>query len=358
MKSYINRTSYEQSDQYRRLLGKLFDLMGLCPIESPFRVIFTKPCITLRNYGSDDSTRPVLLIVPAPIKRAYIWDIVPFASVVQKCISKGLRVYMICWEEPGKREKDFGLSEYADRLIVECMEAIYSEAGHNSAFIAGHSLGGTLSAIFTSLHPERVKGLILLGSPLHFGHDVGAFGKIITPTTSVQSITAESEKVSGSFLNGVSLMASPITFGLSRLLDWLNSFPDYRAIMTHLLVERWTLDEMPFTKHLFEDIVEFLYRDDRFMKGTLKVSGRHAVPESVKASLFSVVDKGCDIVPPQAVLPFLSAVKSVDKKIRWYQGDKGVSLQHVGMLVGKNAHQHIWPEVIRWIDEHNSRSFH
>jgi polyhydroxyalkanoate synthase len=123
-------------------------------------------------------------------------------------------------------------------------------------------------------------------------------------------------------------------------------------MQTHLRVERWTLEEMPLAQRLFEEVVELLYRQDRLMRGTLMVGGRRATPELVEAPLLSVVDARCRLVPPQAVLPFHHAVRSADKKLLWYRGDTGVSLQHVGMLVGRQAHKHLWPEVIQWTHAH------
>ena len=32
-----------------------------------------------------------------------------------------------------------------------------------------------------------------------------------------------------------------------------------------------------------------------------------------------------------------------------YDGDVGVSLQHVGLLVGPQAHARLWPEIVRWV---------
>jgi polyhydroxyalkanoate synthase len=116
-------------------------------------------------------------------------------------------------------------------------------------------------------------------------------------------------------------------------------------------VERWTLDEMPLARKLFEEVCE-LCREDRFTRGTLQVSGARLEPKLVKAPLLSVVDPLCRLVPPQAVLPFQGAAGSTDTKLLWYQGDTGVALRHVGMLVGREAHEHLWPEVIRWVHAH------
>jgi polyhydroxyalkanoate synthase len=88
------------------------------------------------------------------------------------------------------------------------------------------------------------------------------------------------------------------------------------------------------------------------MRGTLSLEGKLAAPHNITAPVLSMVDEQCSIVPPQAVLPFHEAVQSSDTRLLWYRGDTGVALQHVGFLVGKNAHQHIWPEAIRWMHAH------
>ena len=47
-------------------------------------------------------------------------------------------------------------------------------------------------------------------------------------------------------------------------------------------------------------------------------------------------------------MPFHEACASDANHIIWYPGDVGVGLQHVGMLVGRYAHQHLWPEILDW----------
>src|SRR5260370_1088538 len=96
---------------------------------------------------------------------------------------------------------------------------------------------------------------------------------------------------------------------------------------------------------LFAEIVEFLYREDRFMTGTLRVGTRSATPHRLAMPIVSVVDPRSSIVPPSSVLPFLARVSSGDKKLLWYEGDKGVALQHIGALVGQMAHRRLWPEI-------------
>jgi polyhydroxyalkanoate synthase len=49
------------------------------------------------------------------------------------------------------------------------------------------------------------------------------------------------------------------------------------------------------------------------------------------------------------VLPFVEAAASRDKTVLDYAGDVGVSLRHVGPLVGRNAHALLWPQIVDWI---------
>jgi polyhydroxyalkanoate synthase len=154
-----------------------------------------------------------------------------------------------------------------------------------------------------------------------------------------QVLTALTDPVPGALLNMLSLSAAPESFVGFRWLDALNSLHDPETLRRHLLVTRWTLDEALVAGRLFEEIVEWLYRENRFMGGNLKIDGKKATPSQVVAPLLSVVDRDCNIVPPEAVLRFHGAMGSTDQEVLWYRSDAGVALRHVGPLVGKSAHR-------------------
>lgn len=344
----INWPFYESLDAVRRSIGDWLDGGPSGRREAPHRIVHAEAGVSLRAYGTNDGDLAVLL-VPAPIKGAYIWDLLPRASVVQYLLWRELRVYLVDWSRPTPREQGLGLADYADRLLAACIDAIERETGERRVLLAAHSLGGTLAAIFAALHPGRIRALTLLGAPINFGPDFGAFAPIVALSPPAEQVTAAHGIVPGSFLNSVSLMASPATFAWSRLQDWLECLPDADGMETYLAVERWTLDEKPLAGQLFVDVWEQLFRANRFMDGTLTLNGKRAAPASVTSPLACVVDARCAIAPPQAVLPFHAAARSREKRLLWYEGDQGVSLQHVGMLVGRNAHRHLWPEIADWM---------
>lgn len=347
---------YDQLDRLRRARGHWLDMAGLAPVETPSRAVFSTRLLTLNAYAEADASGPVLLIVPAPIKRAYLWDLTPSVSVIRHCLRRGIRPYLIRWERPDTDDHHLGLAEYAAEYLLACQEAIAAETGEPATFVAGHSLGGVLAAIYAALYPERLKGLVLLSAPLQFGPGLGAFGPVVARAPRAETLTAlMPANVPGTFLNTVSILAAPATFEGERLRDWWYSLADPQAINTHLRVMRWTLDEQPLPRRLFEELVEFLYRENRFMEGTLSVGGRLAAPSAITAPLISVIERHSALIPPESVLPFHSAVGSRDTRVLWYEGDVGVVLQHLGMLVGRRAHQEVWPPILDWMHTCNRK---
>src|SRR5260370_1088536 len=153
--------------------GRLLEWVGLGPIETPSRVVFSERGVSLHAYADSDHLGPVLVIVPAPIKRAYIWDLAPWASVVLRCVRNGLRVFLIEWTEPGAEEQRFGLVDYADRLIRDCLDAVELETGQRRACLAGPSIGGTLPASFARPLRRDCRVLVPRGSL----HDRNAAGR-------------------------------------------------------------------------------------------------------------------------------------------------------------------------------------
>lgn len=334
-------------DRSRQARGRALDQAGYGPHETPFTVLHTEPGLVLRKYGQDTPGAPAVLLVPAPIKKAYIWDLAPEVSVVRRWLEQGFRVYLAEWV-PGTGPA-FGLADYADRLLGVCRRAIKADSGNDALTVAGHSLGGILAAIFSCVHADAVRSLVLLEAPLHFGPDVGCFANLVSCTPHAGKIAEAFSEVPGAFLNVVSAMAAPHAFALERMLDRYLCMGNPHALKMHMRVERWTHDEFPLPGRLFTEVIELLWREDRFMRGTLRIGDRTIGPQDLHASLVSVMDPRSHVIPPQSVVPFHDAASSQDKCLLRYEGDVGVALQHVGVLVGASAHARLWPAIFDWL---------
>ncbi len=343
-------TLLKNMDRSRQARGKLLDRAGYGPQETPSTVVHSEPGLNLRRYESDNADGPPVLLVPAPIKRAYIWDLAPENSVVRRWLARGYRVYLAEWTPVADDDKDLGLDDYGDRLLAACQHAIAQETGEDRLFIAGHSLGGILAAIYSCLHPDQVRATILLESPLHFKEESCCFRPLVRAVPHASQLAATFGQAPGVFLNMMSAMAEPQAFQWERMTDRYLSLGNPQALATHMRVERWTHDEFALPGRLFTDIVESLYRKDYFMGGRLRIGSRAIGPQDLRAPLVSVFDPRSRVIPREAVVPFHEAAASAHKLLLRYGGDIGVNLQHVGVLVGASAHARIWPAIFDWLD--------
>lgn len=347
--SALGAMALKNMDRSRQARGQMYERAGYGPQETASTILHTEPGMQLRRYGAAGAG-PAVLLVPAPIKRSYIWDLAPEISVVQRWLERGYRVYLAEWVPLDDAALDFGLADYGDRLLRQARQAIAADCGEDGVVIAGHSLGGILAAIHSCLHPDAVRATVLLEAPLHFESSTCCFSPLIKSTPDARKIADTFGQVPGVFLNMMSAMAEPHAFQWERMLDRCMSMGQPQALATHMRVERWTHDEFPLPGRLFVDLVESLYRNDEFMQGELVIGDRSIGPADLRSPLVSVADPRSKVIPPQAVLPFHDAASSPAKLLLEYGGDIGVNLQHVGVLVGRSAHARIWPAIFDWLE--------
>ena len=345
-------------DEARRQVGRTLDVLGVGPQETPHRIVAELPGARLRAYHDRErADGPVLLIIPAPFKRVYLWDLLPQVSVVRRCLARGLRVYLLEWLIPTKREDGFGLAEYADRLPAAALDAIQAETGSSTPIVlAGHSLGGTLAAIFATLSPERVGGLVLVDAPLAFGEHGGPIARAVAALPHARVISEMAgTPVPGSVMNVLTGAAAPHALHAQRGADLAVSLFDLSALAIHARVARLQLDEFPLPGRLFEETVEQLYREDRFVHGTLQVGERQTGLARLGAPVIAVINPVGGIVPPRSVLAGLEAVPNLACEVLTYEADRGPMMQHLGPLVAPFAHERLWPRILDWIDQYARR---
>jgi polyhydroxyalkanoate synthase len=336
----------DAADEARRLQGLVLERLGYGPVTTPSRTVCESSIADLIAYQDPGPERLCALLIPAPIKTHYIWDLDPAVSAVRRFLHAGLQVYLVRWRRPPAK-RGLGLAAYGDDAIAKCLDALRAETGQERTILAGHSLGGTLAAIFASLHPERVHGLVELEGPIEFGE--GMIEALVAAVPETLARMESADTVPGTLLDVASVQADPLGFGAEPWLDLLASSPDPERRRLHLQVRRWTLDETPMAAALLDEVANRLYRDNQFAEGRLEVGGRLATPGAITAPVLGVLDPNSRIVPPSSIEAYRGRTRSSGVTLATYTGESGVVMQHVGVLVGRNAHRTLWPQIATWL---------
>jgi polyhydroxyalkanoate synthase subunit PhaC len=337
-------------DFFRRQQGYVRDILGTGPRETPWREVARWPGARLRHYRGEEGARP-LLILPAPFKRAYIWDLEPPVSVVRAALARGFSVFVLEWlPGGGAANGGLGLADFALRLPERAVDRIEALTGQARPALAGHSLGGTLAAIYAARRPERAGRLALVDVPLAFAGDGGPLAAAVAKAPPAEAITrAFGETVPGSAINVFSARAVPEAFVRQPSDDAMAAAAEPGRLAIHLRVRRWTLDEFAMPARLFEDIAEDLYRGDRFRAGTLRLGDEVARLADLAAPVAAVVNPGGKVVPPGSLLEGLRASACRERLVLRYRAEPGPAIQHLGPLVGPEAHARLWPRILDWL---------
>jgi polyhydroxyalkanoate synthase subunit PhaC len=339
-------------DAFRRMQGEVLEAFGFGPSERAYGIVASGPYWRFRDYNSVHRFRSVL-IVAAPIKRPYIWDLMPSASAIHHCLDAELSVYLLEWLPASETTCSVGIADCV-QAISAALKTIRSEPETQKPILMGHSLGGTLAAAYAASAPETIGGLVLLSAPLCFKAGESLFRDALVSL--VPDPVSDLRPFPGSSLSLASMVASPVTFVRSRFTDAIHSAVDPAAIDIHARIERWALDEVALPGKLVSEIVEQLYRENRFCRGILNVEGRTIGPENLSAPTLAVVNMADLVAPLHSVSPIGEALGPERFHIIEYPGERNIGLQHLGILVGQHAHAQVWPQIIDWIMVQDQRT--
>ncbi|MFW5964450.1 MAG: alpha/beta fold hydrolase, partial [Natronomonas sp.] len=138
--------------------------------QTPSEVVYTENKLELLHYEplTEEQHEVPILVVYALINKPFILDLQPDRSVVRRLLEAGHDVYLIDWNEPSKLDQHLTLDDYVNRYIDNCVDVVRERSGQDRINILGYCMGGTMTAIYTALHQEKVRTLGLMAAGLCF----------------------------------------------------------------------------------------------------------------------------------------------------------------------------------------------
>lgn len=313
---------------------------------SPSEIVYEEDRLKLLRYQTDVPVkyRTPLVFVFALVNRPYILDLKPGKSVVSHFFNAGFDTYLVDWGIPIGADKHLTLDDYINGYLRNVVDYVRERTGSENVNILGYCMGGTMSTMFTSLHQELVKNLILMAAGIDFS---GREGLLQLWTGSdyfdVDKFVDTFGNCPPEFLQTAFLMLKPIQNLIEKPINFYERLEDDAFIDDYFAMEGWLNDNIPVAGEVFREFVKYLYQQNRLVKNQMPV-GTHTVNlKNITCPVLNLMARKDDLVPCSQSQPFNDLVGSNDRKTIEFNAG------HIGLAVSSRAQKELWPQVVEWL---------
>jgi len=282
-----------------------------------------------------------LLIVYALVNRPYMMDLQEDRSLIRGLLAEGLDVYLIDWGYPDGADRFTTLHDYIDDLLLGCVEQILSEHGLDALNILGVCQGGVLSLCFSALHPQRVRNLITMVTPVDFHTPADLLSKWVRKINVGEWLG--DGNVSGDTLNQLFLSLMPFRLTQQKYVELLRGSADRARIENFMRVEQWIFDSPDQAGAAFREFVIWFYQENRLVQNQLEIAGRKVDLRALRLPMLNLIGKKDHLVPPAASAALQRFCGSED--LTTLEFDLG----HIGMYISARAQREVPPAIARWL---------
>ena len=315
---------------------------------TPSDVVYEKDRLRLLRYrpvGPIKHRTPVLFVF-ALVNRPYILDILPNKSVVAHFVKAGFDTYLIDWGTPSTADRTRTLDSYVNGYLRGVVRFLQESTKSPQASLVGYCMGGTMSTMFTALHPKLVKNLILMAAGIDFSTREG----LINLWADAQAFDIDAfvdayGNCPAEFLQACFTMLNPVRNVVAKPVDLLERLDDKRRLEEFLTMEAWLNDNVPVPGEVFRDFVKYLYQQNLLVKNEMRVGGRVVDLKQITCPVLNLMASQDTLVPVTQSEPFNDLVGSTDRKAI------KLSTGHIGLAMGSAAQRELWPQAVAWLAE-------
>ena len=287
---------------------------------------------------------PPLLIVYALVNRPHMLDLQRDRSLIRGLLEQGIDVYLIDWGYADGADRFVSLADYIDDYLPACVDQILSPHRLPALNLLGVCQGGVFSLCFTALHPERVRNLITMVTPVDFHTPADLLSKWVRKVN-VPAWVGQGN-VSGDALNQLFLALMPFRLTQQKYVHLLadqRGASDAAALENFMRVEQWIFDSPDQSGAAFREFVTWLYQENRLVQGRLEIGGRRVDLASLRLPLLNLIGRRDHLVPPASSMALERLVGSKDYTALEFD------LGHIGMYISARAQREVPAAIAKWL---------
>ena len=311
---------------------------------TPKDAVFSDERVTLYRYkGEHAPTEQVpILISYALVNRPYMVDLQEDRSLVRQLLARGHDIYLIDWGYPDLSDRFDTLDDYINGWLHSCVEEVCRRHGLPSINLLGICQGGAFSLCYTAMHPERVRNLITMVTPVDF-HTPDNMLSHWTREMDIDLFVDTLGNIPADLMNFCYLTLKPYRLFLQKYVGMLDVVEDADEVESFMRMEKWIFDSPDQAGEAFRQFIRDFYQGNKLIRGGLQI-GRHDVDLSrVRCPVLNIFAEQDHLVPPAASKAMAKAVGARDYSELSFRGG------HIGIYVSSRAQKEVPDAVDAWL---------
>ncbi len=341
----------EVSAYSKKLTHGLQNLMEVGEISTgvtPKTAVYHEDKLTLYRFEQPKKdavpNKVPLLIVYALVNRPYMTDIQENRSTVKALMEAGQDVYLIDWGYPDRADRYLTLDDYINGYLDRCVDVICERHRVDKINILGICQGGTFSLCYSAMHPEKVKNLVTMVTPVDFQTPDNMLSHWVQQVD-VDLCVDTLGNIPGEMLNWTFLNLKPYQLMGQKYLGLLDTLDDPEQLKNFLRMEKWIFDSPDQAGEAFRQFIKDFYQQNKLLKGGLEIGDTPVSLKAITMPVLNIFAEQDHLVPPDASRAMRGKLGTKDYTELSFPGG------HIGIYVSGKAQKTVPPAIGKWLDE-------
>lgn len=287
------------------------------------------------------SSTPIL-VVYALVNRSYVLDLQPNKSWIRHLLMQGFDVYLLDWKSPARIDKYVSFDDYVNSYIDDCVEIVQNNNSSDKITLHGYCMGSSMSAMYTSLHQEKIKNLVTIAPVIDTSKDTTVIANI-SKQMDIDKLVSYLGYLPPEKLYECYSILKPFKQGVNKYFNLIENIDNETFVQNFLRIEKWLYDTPPIAGETIKQWINDIYKKNLLVKNQFKLGTTIVDLKKINVPLLNIVAEEDHLVSPECSVPLNEVVSSEDKRlIRFHTG-------HVGLIASSYSQNNVLPKVGQWI---------
>jgi polyhydroxyalkanoate synthase len=187
-------------------------------------------------------------------------------------------------------------------------------SGAKEISLVGYCIGGMLSAMLTSRTDLPIKNLVLAAVPIDYSNAIvpNKWVKALqNGTLNFDRFADAYEVIPSEFLYAIFMALQG--FNIGPTINLVTRAHDQKYVDKWRNMDKWMKDAVTFSGAAFKQMMNELYKDNKLVKGEMKIGGQKVDLTNIKCSTLVITSTRDELVLESQSLPIMDLISSEDK---------------------------------------------